>query len=106
MTFDIVDIIFLSIWFFYLGYKVREIQARITLDRIINRIEVEDLDEEMVPINIEKHDNAFFVYDVSDNSFMAQGSTRGELELNLAKRFPDKKFLASPTNLREIGFDK
>jgi hypothetical protein len=106
MTIDIIDIILFSIFLFYIGWKVREIQARITLDRIINRIEVEDLDEEMVPINIEKHDNAFFVYDVSDNSFMAQGNTRGELEMNLAKRFPEKKFLASPTNLREIGFDK
>jgi hypothetical protein len=37
---------------------------------------------------------------------MAQGATRKELENNLEKRFPGKRFAARPENLRDVGFNK
>jgi hypothetical protein len=33
---------------------------------------------------------------------MGQGNTRKELEVNLAKRFPDKKFAADKENLKVL----
>jgi hypothetical protein len=36
---------------------------------------------------------------------MAQGTNRKELEDNLDKRYPGKRFAATPDNLKEIGFD-
>jgi len=61
--------------------------------------------QDFIPIMIEHDKGMFFVYNIRDKSFMAQGRTKQELEKNLAKNFPDKRFAALPQNLKEIGFD-
>ena len=35
---------------------------------------------------------------------MGQGSSRKELEKDLADKFPGKRFLADADNLKEVGF--
>jgi hypothetical protein len=37
---------------------------------------------------------------------MAQGATRKELEQNLEKRFPGKRFAARSENLKDVGFNQ
>jgi hypothetical protein len=44
------------------------------------------------------------VYDFSSSKFITQANTRDELEDNLAKIFPGKKFGCTKENLIEIGF--
>jgi hypothetical protein len=61
--------------------------------------------QDFIPIMIEHDKGMFFVYNIKDKSFMAQGKTKQELEKNLAKNFPDKQFAALPQNLKEVGFD-
>jgi len=61
--------------------------------------------EDFIPIQIEKHHDIFYVYNIKSKRFMAQGETREILENNLAKNFPDKQFAALPQNLKEVGFD-
>jgi predicted metal-dependent RNase len=81
------------------GWYARERQAKRTIDMFFNQVE-ETIDASVLKINIEKHGPMFYVYDKETNDFMAQGNTVEELESNLAKRYPDKRFAADKDNLR------
>jgi len=85
------------------GWYARERHARRTIDRFMMHVEEavsEQVDESIIHINIEKHNGTFFVYKKNTSEFMGQGTTRWELEQNLAKRYPDKKFAADKEELR------
>lgn len=88
------------------GWNARGNYARKRLDMLLKQAEEtqEPQEETPIPIIIEKHNDTFYVYGKDDNTFMAQGNTRWHLEKNLEKRYPGKKFGASPENLKEIGF--
>lgn len=91
----------------YLGWVLRERYAQMKVNRYLQQAEeqlAEEITENFIPITIERHNDMFFVYDVNDKKFMAQGETRKQLETNLEQRYPGKKFAASPDNLREVGF--
>ena len=84
------------------GWHARERHAKRTLDRFFAHVEEErkEIDGSLIPITIEKHSGVFYVYNKDTNEFMGQGNTKRELEQNLAKRFPEKKFAADKQNLR------
>jgi hypothetical protein len=85
------------------GWHARERHARRTIDKFMTHVEEtvsEQVDESVIHINIEKHNGTFFVYKKGTSEFMGQGATRWELEQNLAKRYPDKKFAADNEELR------
>ena len=69
------------------------------------KYKAEEIKKKYLPIKIEKVQHGYFVYSIPDNTFMAQGTNRKELEENLDKRYPGKKFAATPDNLKEVGFD-
>jgi hypothetical protein len=87
------------------GWYARERQARRTIDRFFSNLE-EDIDdkvnETIIPIKIDRHSGVFYVYNKETEEFMGQGNTRTELEVNLAKRFPDKKFAADKESLKVL----
>jgi len=88
------------------GWHARERHAKRTLDRFFAHIEEEaekEVDDSIIPIIIEKHNDTFFVYKKETNEFMGQGKTKRELEQNLASRFPEKKFAADKENLRILN---
>jgi len=92
------------------GWNARERHAKRVVQQYLS--EEESLDDELQemkkkyqPIKIEKHDHGYFVYSLPENTFIAQGTTRQELEANLEKRFPGKRYAATPENLKEVGFD-
>ena len=99
--------ILMIVFSFAAGWILREIVA---VRRIKNMIdELEDMDDEsdepdQIRISIEKVDSTFFVYNLDDNSFMAQGKTRKELEEALKIRFPGVIFACPEANLKEVGF--
>ena len=57
-----------------------------------------------IKITIDKHNDCYYVYRMEDQTFMAQGKTRNELEHSLMKLFPGKKFACTHDNLVEVGF--
>lgn len=88
------------------GWYARERHAKRTIDRFVSHLEEEvekEIDDSVIHISIEKHNGTFFVYKKETNEFMGQGTTRKELEQNLAKRFPEKKFAADKDNLRILN---
>jgi hypothetical protein len=88
------------------GWYARERQARRTIDRFFSNLE-EDDDEKVIdsviPIKIDRHSGVFYVYNKETEEFLGQGNSRKELELNLAKRFPDKKFAADKESLKVLN---
>lgn len=85
------------------GWFARERHAIRTLDRLLTEVEEsisEEVNDSIIPIIIEKHNNILFVYNKDTNEFMGQGETRLDLEKTLNQRYPDKKFSADKENLR------
>lgn len=84
------------------GWYARERQARKTIDRFITQVvgEQPDTETSRIHVTIERHNGVFYVYDKDNNEFMAQGSTRKELEINLAKRYPNMHFAATSEDLK------
>ena len=88
------------------GWNLRERHAERRLQAFSAFVEkrLEEEIENMIPITIEKHNDMLFVYNKEDNSFMAQGKDRVELEKALHTRYPDKKFACDHETLVKIGF--
>lgn len=105
---DFIIMVVVGVFFFYLGWTSRERYAVRILKDFLEKNEeaLEEKDETLIPITIEVHNDTFYVYSMNDNSFMAQGKTRKELEENLVSRYPQKHFAATTANLKEVGFIK
>lgn len=89
------------------GWKAREEHAKNVTEKLINHLQesVErQVEENVIQINIEKHNDMFYVYDRETNEFMAQGSSKDEVETNLQKRYPGKRFGCAESNLSQTGF--
>ena len=109
---EIILMLLVMVVCFVSGWIAREMAAARRIDRLMESVQVdikEKIEEELenlIPIKIEYDKSTFFVYNNDDHSFMAQGATRKELETNLEKRYPGKRFAARPENLRDVGFNK
>jgi len=89
------------------GWKAREEHAKQVTEKLIDHLQqsVErQVEENVIQINIEKHNDMFYVYDRETNEFMAQGSSKDEVETNLQKRYPGKRFGCAESNLSQTGF--
>jgi predicted negative regulator of RcsB-dependent stress response len=90
---------------FAFGWTSRETAAKRRVEKFVQQLEeAEESADELIRIKIEKHGEVYYVFSDSDNNeFMAQGSSMKELEDALAKRYPEKRFAATPENLKEMG---
>jgi len=87
------------------GWKAREEHAKQITEKLLDRLqESSEQDEDSIQITIEKHNNTFYVYHRETNEFMAQGSSKDEVETNLRKRYPGKSFGCAESNLSQTGF--
>jgi hypothetical protein len=98
--------VFFGAW---IGWGLREKYAAFQIKRFLSeveeaKVEEDDSDEPKIPINIEVHNNHYYVYHKDNNQFMGQAGSREELEEVLMERFPGKKFACSAETLKEIGF--
>jgi predicted DNA-binding protein YlxM (UPF0122 family) len=88
------------------GWYARERHAKRSIDRFFSHVEEaieETVDNSVIHIDIEKHNETLFVYNKNTKEFMGQGKSRKDLENNLAKRFPDKRFAADNESLRILN---
>lgn len=58
-----------------------------------------------VDIDIVKIKDRFYVYRRDDKSFLVYGETKKDLIDQLQSRWPDKAFMASPKNIKEVGLN-
>ena len=105
--FLVVGSVFLIIVCFMAGWIAREVSAiramEQALDYNADQVKKKVL-ENLIHVVIEFENEMFYVYNMDDNTFMAQGKTQEELEENLYKRYPGNRFIAAPSNLKEVGF--
>ena len=90
----------------YVGWKAREIAAKKFLEvtKAKAKEHIESAYAKMrMPISIEKTDGILFVYSAEDGSFLAQGSTVGEVTDILNERFPGKVFVARDEDMIKAG---
>ena len=88
------------------GWGLRERVAKKRLEQFTEFIENREEDEEtnMIRITIEEHAGVLFVYNKDNNSFMAQGKNREEVEKALNARYPNKRFACDHDTLVKLGF--
>ena len=87
------------------GWDARERHAsRITKQFLDAMQDAEEQEEEQIHIIIEKHNDMLFVYDKDTKQFMAQGSSKEDVEKILVERFPGKRFACHESILKEVGF--
>lgn len=107
---EIVYILMLALVFaigFAIGWQQREVYAQKKVEHFFEAMEEmtkEDIKENTINIKIEKHKEVFYIFNSDDDEFMGQGETRKDVESALAKRFPNKRFLATKENLQEVGW--
>lgn len=87
------------------GWKAREEYAKKITEKLLENLgeSVQKQAEDLIQITIEQHAGMFYVYNKQDNTFMAQGKTKEELEDALGSRFPGKRFAASQEELEKAG---
>jgi hypothetical protein len=88
------------------GWNARERHAKTQVEKHFQNIQefVEEQEEEQIHIIIEKHNDMLYVYDKDTKQFMAQGSSKEDVEKILVERFPGKRFACQESILKEVGF--
>jgi hypothetical protein len=105
MEFILLAVLIFVVWIMgaVSGWNAREKYAKQQIDKLFEQIE-EVEDEELIHIVIEKHNDMLFVYDKDTKQFMAQGSSKEDVEKVLVERFPGKRFACTESILKEVGF--
>jgi hypothetical protein len=107
MEFVFYSSIILSLMFvFMLGALFGWTRHQNFLDRTMHKMIREvttEIRKNSIEITIEKHGAMIYIYDKNTKQFMAQGSSRDEVEEILLKKFPGKKFVADQKEIDE-GF--
>jgi hypothetical protein len=85
------------------GWNAREKHAKRQMEKFFANVD-EAEEEEQIHIIIEKHNDMLFVYDKDTKQFMAQGSSKEDVEKVLIERFPGKSFACHESILKEVGF--
>ena len=85
------------------GWNAREKHAKQQMEKFFAHVD-EAEEEEQIHIIIEKHNDMLFVYDKDTKQFMAQGSSKEDVEKILVERFPGKRFACNESILKEVGF--
>lgn len=59
-------------------------------DRMLEKLATEIVKNNLlIPVRVEQHDGVFYLYNVHDDSFIAQGLTVDELHTKVKSRWPD-----------------
>jgi len=85
------------------GWDAREKHAKKITKEFLDIMQ-EAEEEEQIHIIIEKHNDMLYVYNKDTKEFMAQGSTKEDVEKVLVQRFPGKRFACHESTLKEVGF--
>lgn len=104
----VVAMVFVYLFGIISGWRLRELHATQQMAALEKELEEsigDEVKKHLIKIRIEKHNDMFYVYDYDANSFMAQGTSKTDLEEKLRVRYPGKTFAADNKNLQEVGFE-
>ena len=104
MTDFVADTIF---WFvvFWLVIKVWQKYLTAKNESLVEQIK--DMQVQMknsfILVDIEKHDNVFYLYDKNTREFIAQGSNFDEIKKNCETRFKGRSVIADEVQMEQFG---
>lgn len=89
-------------WFalqLWVTYRARQIIAQIE-SRVEENIKASK--ENKVELEFQRQGNKIYAYQAKDGVFVSHGDTMTEVVEDLQKRFPDKLFVGSSQNIKEV----
>jgi hypothetical protein len=95
-----MEIIFLCVFFAWLGWYARERWAINQLKNLID--DMEDSEDEKIHIIVDISDNQIFVYEKNTLQYLAHGKTESDITNILKQRFPGKTFAASSEDMLKL----
>jgi hypothetical protein len=69
----------------------------------VRREQFEQISKRVVQVYVERIQDYFYIYNKEDNSFLAQGRNKLELQQVLGARFPGYAILVDNDQLKEVG---
>jgi translation initiation factor 6 (eIF-6) len=101
----ILDILF---WFavFWLFIKVWEAYIIAKNEVLVDQIKdiQEQIKNNVIHVDIEKHGSVFYLFEKDTNRFIAQGTNFEEVKLNCESRFKGKTVVADEVQMNQLGF--
>ena len=101
----IVDTIF---WFvvFWLLIKVWQVYLTAKNEALVEQIKdmQAQIKNTVIHVDIEKHDDIFYLYDKDTREFIAQGSNFEEVKQRCEARFKGKAVVADEVQMNQLGF--
>ena len=101
----IVDTVF---WFVVFWLVIKVWQAYLTAKNEALVEQIRDMQTQIknsvIHVNIEKHEDVFYLYDRDTQEFIAQGSNFNEVKKNCETRFKGKAVVADENQMEQLGF--
>jgi hypothetical protein len=95
-----MEIIFICVFLFALGWLARERWAIRQLKDMIS--DLEDEDDDKIYIIVDITDSEIFVYEKDTLQYLAHGKTENDITTILKQRFPGKTFAASAEDMIKL----
>ena len=104
-----MDFILTIILGLFLGWMVSKIiqgylRAKLLLE-IQEKVEESQVEikQHIIMVNVEKHDDVFYLYEKNTDQFIAQGKTIEELSQRCQERFKNHTIIADENDLKSFG---
>lgn len=81
------------------GWKMREVHAQITLNRMFETAEKEKITESIVSLELHREHDSIYVYDKKTNIFLVQVKSKEELFEFVNKKFANKNVIISKDDM-------
>ena len=94
---------FLVIWLFMKVWQTYLIAKNEALENQIKEM-TSKLKEQVIYVNIEKHNNVFYLFEKDTNRFIAQGTNFDEIKNHCETRFKNKSVIADESQMDQLGF--
>lgn len=96
-----IDMIFIGVVAFIIGWYGREQYAKHVVAKYIQRVETESTYVKHTHVRFEQQNCQLFAYDSETDEFLAQGANYKEVETLLLSQYPDVYFTVSKDNIKE-----
>ena len=101
----VIDVIFwlVVIWLFM---KVWEKYLTVKNEALVEQIKdmQAQIKNTVIHVNIEKHNDTFYLYEKDTQEFIAQGSNFEEVKRHCETRFKGKAVVADEAQMEQLGF--
>ena len=92
----------------FVGWHLRNFVLYYKFKMLVYKMDADlkkELAENVVNVDISRHNDVLYLHDQQTGEFLVQGKTAEELRDALGKRYPNKTFVATGSMLKQNGLD-